>query len=423
MSFKRPLKSGDIIATLDVGSSKVACFIVRMLDDDGAFEIVGVGHHASQGVKGGVIVDMAQAEFAIAQSLNAAEKMASSSVKGYPLRDVILSVPASLSQSHFMDAHVQMMKQTVTEHDVRRALAKAQMGAYSEDREIVHTIPVGYAIDNHKGIQKPYGMSGQVMDIDIHMIDANFSHLKHISQCIEGNHLDIVSLCSSPYAAGLSTLVEDEFDLGSIVIDMGAGVTSYGGFQSGCFMFSGGVNVGGHHVTSDIAHGLSISLADAERLKTLYGGAMATISDEHEYIDIPNFGGGTGDVPQQVTRSLLINIIQARLEETFEMVLQGLKDSDAEVAQCQRVVLTGGASLLPGVQDLAQNVLGRQVRCAQPLKVKGLPDAMSGPAFAVSMGLIQYYMKRPHEMPVEIASYGSGESLGTRFKVWFKENW
>ncbi len=423
MSFKQPLKAGAVIATLDVGSSKIACFIAQMTDDEGGFEIVGVGHQASQGVKSGIIIDINLAESAIAHSVHAAEKMASRVIKGYPLRDVVLAVPATSSESHFVDAHVQMMRQNVTENDVRRALAKAQVKAQKEDREIVHTIPVDYVLDGHRGIQNPYGMSGQLMDIDIHMLDADFAHLKHISQCTEQNHLDIVSLCSSPYAAGLSTLVDDEIELGSIVIDMGAGVTSYAVFQSGRLLFAGGVPVGGQHITSDIAHGLTTSLADAERLKTLYGSALATISDEHEYIDVPMVGEQNARGEQHVTRALLINIIQARLEEIFEMVRQGLEDSGVEASICRRVVLTGGASLMPSIPELAQKILGKQVRCAQTLKVKGLPDATSGPAFAVSMGLISYYTQRPYEMPMEIASYGESKSFAERFKGWFKENW
>ena len=204
---------------------------------------------------------------------------------------------------------------------------------------------------------------------------------------------------------------------------MGAGVTSYSIFQSGRLLYSGAVPIGGQHISSDIAHGLTTSLSDAERLKTLYGSALATISDEHEYIDVPMVGEQAQKGEQQVTRALLINIIQARLEETFEMVNQGLSDSGIEAAHCRRAVLTGGASLMPGVQDLAQRILSKQVRCAQPLKVKGLPDATSGPAFAVSMGLIKYYTERPFEMPMEIASYADSRSLLERFKGWFKENW
>lgn len=423
MSFKQPLKAGSIIATLDVGSSKVSCFIAQMTDDEGGFEIVGVGHQAAQGVKNGIITDIYQAEIAISNAVHVAEKMASKIIKGYPLRDIVLAVPATSSSSHYMDAHVQMMRQTVTENDVRRALAKAQIKAQKDDREIVHTIPVDYVLDGHRGIQSPYGMSGQVMDIDIHMLDADFSHLKHISQCTEQNHLDIVSLCSAPYAAGLAMLVEDEIELGSIVIDMGANITSYAVFQSGRLLYAGAVPVGGHHITSDIAHGLTATLADAERIKTLYGSALATISDEHEYIDVPMMGEQSGKGEQQVTRALLINIIQARLEETFEMVRQGLADSGVEAAQCRRVVLTGGGSLMPNVQDLAQRILSKQVRCSQTLKVKGLPDATSGPGFAVSMGLIKYYSERPHEMPMEIASYADSRSVVEKFKSWFKENW
>ena len=414
---------GSILAALDIGSHKVACFIGRIVDDEGAIEVLGVGYQASKGIKGGTVVDLDLAENAIRQTVHSAENMAAEAMKGYPLREVVINVPGIYAHSHILSAGIQVSGHAITGNDVRRALAKAQDQVLSADYELIHTIPVGYRIDGQEGIRDPRGMVGQMLDVGIHMVTADLGPLQNIASCIERSHLDIVALCSSAYAAGLSCLVEDEMDLGCTVIDMGAGVTSFAVFQGGAMIYTDSIPVGGWHVTNDISKLLTCSGADAERLKTLYGSAMVTSSDEGELIDVPQLGETDRHTPNHVPRSLLIGIIQPRLEEILEIVRTRLRDSGLGNAIGRRVVLTGGGSQMPGMRDLAQSILDKQVRLGRPLRLSSLPDGVSGPAFATTAGLLTYITERHDEMPAEIMATVEPGSIWERVKYWWRENW
>lgn len=419
----KPKPKGSVIAALDIGSSKIACFIARVVDDRGGFEVLGVGHQASTGVKAGAIVDLAAAEAAIRQTVHAAENMAAAAMRGYPLREVIINVPGVLARSHRFTVDIQVSGHEVADNDVRRALAKAQGLAVQEDCELIHTIPTSYRLDGHDGIREPRGMFGHNLDVDIHLVTGNSSALRNFATCIEQSHLDIGSMCLSSYAAGLASLVEDEMDLGCTVIDMGGGVTSIAVFQGGSMIFSDAVPLGGQHVTSDIARGLTTSMADAERLKTLYGSAMGASTDENDLIDVPQIGEDRHAHANHVPRSLLIGIIQPRLEEILEMARARLKDSGLGTAAGRRVVLTGGAGQMPGLRDLGQLVLDKQVRLGRPIRLSGLADAVSGPAFATTAGLLTYLSERADEMPAQIMAQVEPGNMWERVKYWLRENW
>ena len=414
---------GSLLAALDIGSQKIACFIGRVCDDNGGVEILGVGYHASQGIKAGAVVDIDAADRAIRQSVHTAENMAAEAMKGFPLRDVIVNVPGLQTDTYNVSATIQIAGQVVTDNDMRRALAKAQDQIISANYELIHTIPVHCAIDGQEGIREPRGMTGQTLEAGIHMVTGDLSPLQNMASCVERSHLDIEALCAAPYASGLASLVEDEMDLGCTVIDMGAGITSIAVFQAGSMIFTDSIPVGGWHVTNDIARGLTCSHADAERLKTLYGSAMMTNSDESELIDVPQLGETDQHAPHQVPRSLLIGVIQPRLEEILEMVRNRLDESGLGTNIGRRVVLTGGASQLPGLRDLAQMILDKQVRLGKPIRLTGLPDAASGAAFSTAAGLLTYMTTRQHEMPAEIMASVEGGNLWDRFRYWWKENW
>ncbi len=420
---KKHKPKGSIIAALDVGSSKIACFIARVIDDEGYFEVLGVGHHASAGVKNGTITDLTAAEAAIRHSVHAAENMAAEIMKGYPLREVIVNLPGIHGLSHMHTADIQILGHEITDNDVRRALSTAQEEALSDDYELIHTIPIDYRVDGQDGIRDPRGMYGQDMSVDIHLVTGDIGALKNIATCIERSHLDISAFCSSAYAAGLASLVEDEMDLGCTVIDMGAGVTSMAVFQGGALIYSDAIPIGGAHVSSDIAKGLTTSLADAERLKALYGHAMASGHDESEMIDVPRLGEEAGQGPNHVPRSLLVGIIQPRVEEIFELVRARLNDSGLGATLGRRVVMTGGAAQMAGIKDLAGHVLDKQVRIGHPIRLSGLPDAVSGPAFATTAGLLTYISERENEMPADIMMHVESGSLWERTKLWIRENW
>ena len=422
--MKHKLKpKGSILAALDIGSHKIACFIGRIVDDEGAIEVLGVGYQASKGIKGGTVVDLDSAENAIRSTVHAAENMAAEAMKGYPLREVIINVPGVYAHSHILSASIQAAGQSITHNDVRRALAKAQDQVLSAEYELIHTIPVGYRIDGQEGIRDPRGMVGNQLDVGIHMVMADLGPLQNMASCIERSHLDIVALGSAPYAAGLASLVEDEMDLGCTVIDMGAGVTSFAVFQGGAMIYGDAIPAGGAHVTADIAKGLTCSQSDAERLKTLYGSAMVTSGDESELIEVPQLGETDRHAPNHIPRSLLIGIIQPRLEEILEIVRGRLRDSGLGSHIGRRVVLTGGGSQMPGIRELSQSLLDKQVRLGRPIRLSSLPDGVSGPAFATTAGLLTYITERHDEMPAEIMATVEPGSLWERMKFWWRENW
>jgi len=414
---------GSLVAALDIGSSKIACFIGRVIDNEGTFEVLGVGHHSAAGIKAGTIANLDMAESAIRQTVHAAENMAAGVMKGYPLREVIVNLPGVHAASHGHAADVQVAGHEITDNDLRRALARAQEQVAGDDYELIHTIPVNTRIDGHDGIRDPRGMFGHTMGVDIHMVTGDKAALRNIATCIERSHLDISAFCVSAYAAGLASLVEDEMDLGCTVIDIGGGVTSFAVFQGGHMIFADAVAMGGQLVTSDIAKGLTTSLVDAERLKILYGSAMGADADQNELIDVPRIGEAERQQPNHVPRSLLVGIIQPRLEEILETVRGHLQDSGLGPALGQRVVLTGGASQIAGMRDLSQHVLGKQVRLGRPIRLSGLPDAVSGPAFATVAGLLTYVSERSNEMPGEIMAGVAAGSLYERVRYWLKENW
>jgi cell division protein FtsA len=419
----KPKPKGTIIAALDIGSVKVACMIGRVLDDQGTVEVIGIGHVASRGVKAGVITDLFAAEESIRQAVHAAETMVATEMKGYPLRDVVTSVPAMYTSCRRAPIDVSMLGHEAGEGDIRRAIQKAQKQEQSEGCTLVHAIATSYAIDGHRGIEEPRGMAGQRLRVDVNVVMAESSALTNIARCVERTNLDIDALCVPSYAAGLASLVADEMELGCTVIDMGGGVTSFAVFREGAMLHAGAVPIGGAHVTNDVARGLNTRMQEAERIKILYGSALTSSTDDSELIDVPQLGEEDESQPNHVPRSYLVSIIQPRLEEVFEMVRARLDDSGLGSAMGRRVVLTGGAAQTLGMRDLAGMILGKQVRLGRPVRLKGLPDAASGPAFAATAGLLHYVCERSDELP----QYGRGETpdgtLFERARRWLRENW
>lgn len=414
---------GSLFAALDIGSAKTACFIGRIVDDQGTFEIVGVGNKPSAGVKNGAIVDLDAAENVIRQTVHAAENMAADVMRGYPLREIIANVSGVHVQSFGHSVTVEIGGHDITDNDVRRALAKAQQKESDQSLELIHTIPTFFRVDDQDGIRDPRGMFAENLKVDVNLVSGEGAALRNMAACIERSHLDISALCTGAYAAGLSSLVDDEIELGCTVIDIGAGVTSFAVFHSGYMIFCGAVPLGGQHVTNDIARGLTTSKADAERLKILYGCAVASQTDEGEMIEVPRLGEDEHQKPNHVPRSFLVGIIQPRLEEIFELVRAKVKDSGLEKVVSRRVVLTGGSSQIIGIKDLAGHVLDKQVRLGKPIRLTGLPDAVSGPSFSTVAGLLTYASEHTGEMPAEIMAQVRPETFVARAKLWLKENW
>lgn len=420
--------SRHIISVLDIGSSKICCFIAEV-KSHGSIEVIGIGHQASRGVKSGTIVDLKAAETVVAHAVESAETMAKIPLQGQPIKSVFMNISGTRSLSHQMTASVKVAGPVVTDRDVNAALMHGRSVVSEGKDELVHVIPAGYILDRTRGIQEPRGMVGETLGVNITAVTGFSSSLCHLSAIAAQNHLELDGFCSAPYASGLASLAPDETQLGCTVVDMGGGTTSIAVFIGGKLVYTAAIPVGGVNVTNDIARGLTTSLADAERIKTLYGSTHSTGMDDSEMIDVPPIGEEEHAQPNYVPRSLLTGIIQPRIEETFELVRAKLVDSGINQIAGRRVVLTGGASQLPGLCDIGKLILDKQIRLGRPQGIRGLAESTSGPAFSTAAGLLIYAAEHASEIPVRHSDRGFSLPLPfngyfvNKVTHWLKENW
>lgn len=379
-------KGNGVYAALDVGSAKVACFIART-DETIAGprpRMVGVGHQSSRGVRGGAIVDMDSASEAIRSAVEQAERMAGTAVTA-----VSVNLSAGQPNSTRIAAEIDLHSREVTAKDLRKLLNGALSEFQVDDRVILHAIPLSWSVDDHRGIRDPRGMFGRILGVEVHVITAAVGPLRNLMNCVERCHLNLKGVVATPYASGLSALGDDEVKLGATLIDMGAGASCAAVFADGALLHIDSVPLGGTHVTSDIARGLSTPIAAAERLKVLYGCALDSPEDDQQMIEVPPVVGEEGVGYGTAPRSLLNSIIRPRLEETFELIRDRLDVAGVLAASGRSMVLTGGAAQLPGAIEVAARIFGKQVRVAGPSGIAGLGDAVAGPAFSSVAGIVR----------------------------------
>ncbi len=426
----RPLstRKPTIVSVLDVGSSKVACIIARLTPRPASaclpgrthdLQVLGYGMQRARGMKSGVVIDLDQAEQSIRLAVDAAERMADLTIES-----LIVSLSAGRLRSEVFRASVDVAGLEVDEADIQRVLAAGGAHSVTEDRALLHSLPTGYALDGSRGIEEPRGMLGEKLSVDMHIVTADSAPIRNLELAVNRCHLSVETMVAAPYASGLSTLVDDEANIGCACVDMGGGTTSIAVFADGHFHHADAIAIGGQHVTSDIARGLSTRMMDAERIKTLHGSALATSSDDHEIVGVPSVGDDSHDIVN-IPRGSLTRIIRPRIEEILELVRDRLAASGHAGRVGKRVVLTGGASQLTGLVEVARRILGRNVRLGRPLGISGLPQAAKGPAFAASVGLLIYpqvaqieqFRPRPGRSLVPEGSYLS------RVGQWLKEAW
>ena len=311
----------------------------------------------------------------------------------------------------------------ITDAEMRRVLEHGYVMRDPGDRQIIHSVPVGFSVDDSRGIRDPRGMLGERLGVNMHVVTASAASVRNHTAAVGRSHLEVEALVVSPYASGLSCLVEDEIGLGVTVIDMGGGTTTIGVFFDGNLIFADYVPVGGMHVTNDIARGLSTAVAHAERMKTLFGTAISASTDEREMIAVPQIGEEDEGHVNHVPKSLLVGIIAPRIEETFELVRNRLEASGFDKVAGRRVVLTGGASQLHGTREFAALILDKQVRMGRPQRVAGLAEATGGPAFATTAGLLHFALSERAEVSrVRRRPQGSRWGVLGRLGHWLKDN-
>ncbi|WP_454849897.1 cell division protein FtsA [Rhizobium binxianense] len=428
----KPLSSkrSHIVSVLDIGSTKVVCMIGRLTPREESqvlpgrthnIEIIGIGHQRSRGIKTGVIADLDALEGVIRLAVDAAERMA-----GLTVESLIVNLTAGRLGSDVYTATIDLGGQEVELNDLKKVLSAACQQSLRQDRAVLHSLATGFSLDGERGIRDPLAMYGDVLGVDMHVVTAERSALKNLELSVNRAHLSVEAIVATPYASGLAALVDDEVELGCAAIDMGGGTTTISVFAEGKLVHTDAVGLGGHHVTTDLARGLSTRIEDAERLKVVHASALSNSSDERELISIPPIGEDDRDQPTQVPRALVSRIVSARIEETMELIRDRIQRSGFSPIVGKRVVLTGGASQLTGLADVARRILARNVRIGRPMGVSGLPTAAKGPAFSTAVGLMIYPQVADMETHATggglLSSLGGNNSRIARMGQWLRES-
>lgn len=384
-----------VVAALDLGQSKVSCFIMKpdgVRHADRTIRVAGASHVQSRGVRGGAIVNMDEAAQAIGHAVERAERTA-----GAPVSGVIVTTAIGQMASHRVQARVSLGSHPVSDADLARAISMALAQIRLPNRRPIHVLPIGWSVDGARGVHDPRSMRGGSLGLDLLVVSMAESAFASLSHCLELAHLDLQGVAAAPVVSSLAALEEDEMDLGCVCIDMGGGSTSAAVWGGRSLLHIEALNVGGDHVTADIARGLSTSKAGAERLKTLHGSAMASANEDREMLETPPRGDDPSAEPIFVQRAMLKTVIAPRVEETLELLRDRLRNAGVGLEPGAGLVLTGGASQLNGMAQAATRVFDRPVRLGRPQRAPHLADAASGPAFCSSAGVLLRAAYGPRE--------------------------
>lgn len=413
-------KQEQIIAALDIGSSKVACLIGHIYGM-GQIKVLGVGNRTCNGgISAGVVVDMEATETAIRAAVDQAEKMA-----GQTVSDVVLAFSGNDPKSHVVEVTVDVAGHAVSQDDLDRALAEAN-AQIDEAGVLLHVLPAAFAVDGNFGVKSPLGMYGKKLTIALLVVVAEAGPLQNLQACVSRAHLNVVDIVHGPFAAGLSTLVDDEMKMGAACIDLGAGTTGISVFAQGSLVHTETIPVGGAQITDEIARSLLTPFDQAERLKTFSGAAIVDPADERQEIEVQQVGEAGRDSYIRQPRSNLTSVMQSELELLFGTIATRLEASGFSGIAGKRVVLTGGGAGCEGVRDLASKILGRRVRIGKPQLVGGLPQAAQSPGFAALVGLL-LYVAHPTIRDMKPKPKGEGQketkqSAISRMTRWLRDN-
>ena len=419
-----PRSRSGVAAALDIGTTKVCCLIA---DADGHRgpggnvrpRIIGIGHQVSSGLRKGTVVNLEEAEVSIRAVVEAAEEMA-----GENISSVAINLSGGRQESRLITYEVSIAGHEIGDADIRRILDPANMeGEKAEDREYVHTIPVGYTVDGSRGVLDPRGLFGERLGVNTHIISALRGPLRNLQTAVSRCHLTTEDIVVSPYASALGCLSEDEKKMGVTCVDMGGGTTSVSVFFDGELVHAQVLALGGDNVTNDISRGLVTPLNHAERMKTLYGNALPSANDDQQIIKVPPMGDGSQEDGNLIPRSMLVSIIRPRIEEIFEQLRDRLVNTGLDKVAGRGLVLTGGASQLGGVAEVASRILDKQVRLGRPLAMDGMPEAALGPTFSTCRGLMHYALG--HRTEATFMENRDGHQFSGRIGLigqWLREN-
>ena len=407
----KTVKKGHVIVGLDIGTTKT-CAIVAEMTDTG-IDIIGIGSHPSEGLRKGVVINIENTVEAIKKAVDEAEHMSGCEIS---------SVHVGIAGGHIKGQNslgiVAVKSREVDEDDVRRAIEASKAIAIPLDREILHTLPQNYIVDDQNGIRDPIGMSGVRLEVKVHIVTGSSASVQNIVKSVNRVGLDIDDMVLEQLASSEAVLSADEKDLGVVLLDIGGGTTDIAVFSDGSIKHTAVIPVGGNFITSDIATGLRTPLTEAEKIKIKYGCAFSSMIPKNEIIEVPSVGGRE---PREVTRQILGRIIEPRTEEILNMSYKEVIKSGYEDILAAGVVLTGGTSIMAGITELAEHVFNMPVRRGFPAGIGGLTDVVNSPMYATGVGLVIYGSKNVSKDALKSFEMNIFGKTLHRIKRWFLE--
>jgi cell division protein FtsA len=378
------------IVGIDVGTTKI-CTLVGEVDEAGVLRVVGVGVAPARGIRKGVVVNVGEATDAIATSIEKAER-----ISGYAIENAYVGLAGahiSAINSRGVVA-INRGERGIQPADIERALDAARAVAVPHNREILHVIPRAYTVDDDDGVRDPLGMQAYRLEVESHIITGATASIHNLVKCVQTTGVGIDALVLEPLASGEGVLTDVEREMGVVLADIGGGTTDIAIFIEGSIWHTVVLPTGGEHITNDIGVGLRTPFTTAEEIKIKHGHARPDSISANETIDVAMFGEGDR---QRVSRQFLAQIIEARIEEIFDLILQEIKRSGYDGLLPAGVVLCGGTADLAGIRDLARDVVNLPVRIGAPQDLRGLVDILGSPAYATSVGLLQWGIQ--HDVP------------------------
>ena len=404
-------KRESLIVGLDIGTTKICCIVGNMTPE--GLEIVGIGTSPSKGLRKGVVINIESTVEAIQKAVSEAELMAGCEIK---------TVYAGIAGGHIKGLNSQgviaIKNREVSPEDLTRVIDAAKAIAIPMDREVLHILPQEFIIDDQDGIREPLGMSGVRLEAKVHIVTGAVASAQNIVKSCNRAGTDVADIVLEQLASSEAVLSADEKELGVALIDLGGGTCDIAIFSEGAIKHTSVLSIGGDHLTNDIAVGLRTPMAEAEKIKQAYGCCLTSMVGKDETIEVPSVGGREARV---LSRQLLAEILEPRVEEIFTLVNREIIKSGYEDLIASGVVITGGTSILPGMPELAEQIFNLPVRRGVPLDIGGLSDVVNSPIYATGVGLVKYGSKNLDRQQFKIGQDNVFEKVIQRMKEWFGE--
>ena len=404
-------RSENLIVGLDIGTTKICCIVGNMTEE--GLEIVGIGTSPSKGLRKGVVINIESTVAAIQKAISEAELMAGCEIK---------SVFAGIAGGHIRGLNSQgviaIKNREVTSEDVQRVIDAAKAIAIPMDREVMHILPQEFIIDDQDGIREPLGMSGVRLEAKVHIVTGAVASAQNIIKSCNRAGTDVADIVLEQLASSEAVLSSDEKDLGVALVDIGGGTADIAIFSEGAIKHTSVLSIGGDHLTNDIAVGLRTPMAEAEKIKQAYGCCLTSMVGKDETIEVPSVGGREARI---LSRQLLAEILEPRVEEIFTLVNREISKSGYGDLIASGIVITGGSAILPGMPELAEQIFNLPVRRGNPLDIGGLTDVVNSPIYATGVGLVKYGSMNTGTQSFKIGEKNVFERVSARMKEWFSE--